>query len=56
MLYNVHYVVKQLFRTICLKGERVVAVHIDYVSTFDSFSHIYLFYVIKKAGDISKIL
>ena len=38
------------------RGERAVAVHVDYSEAFDSFSHIYLFNSLKKAGASSKSL
>ena len=40
----------------CKRGERAVAVHVDYSEAFDSFSHIYLFNSLKKAGASSKSL
>ena len=51
-----HYIAKQLFRAVCKRGERAVAVHADYSQAFDSFSHIYLFNSLKKAGASSKTL
>ena len=53
---DVHYIANQLFRAICLRGERAAAVHVDYSSAFDSISHIYLFHAIEKAGASSKTL
>ena len=51
-----HYIAKQLFRAICARGKRAMAVHVDYEAAFDSLSHIYLFHSLEKAGASPKSL
>ena len=53
---DIHYIAKQLYRAVCLRGERAAAAHVDYSAAFDSFSHIYLFFSLKKAGASCKTL
>lgn len=47
---DVHYIARQLYRAICLRGQQAAAVHVDYSSAFDSLSHIYVFNALKAAG------
>ena len=53
---DVHYIANQLYRKVCESGKRAMKVHVDYVSAFDSLSHVYLFKSLEKAGASAKTL
>ena len=53
---DLNYIGKQIFRAILARGEKAVAVHVDYKSAFDSLSHIFIFKSLKTAGASCKTL